>query len=225
MGIPETEISLLLVLYDTEGDKGERSIVVTSGLSQKTLTDALNLLPKGEGNIHPLILIISLFRYVDKYDYSLISDGIKQLEKIREDLVNIQQMRDEFKHDLKDIEKRALEQPSLKKIYFQQFANAKRNQFDWKFEQRLQRLSEKLIALKITAESVQPAVEYLMDAAENLRRAFENLRRDFDGRVVTEAQQWMHTCRQRQENVGKLAYDIGDLTREVSCPFLSRLQC
>jgi hypothetical protein len=47
MGIPETEISLLLVLY---GDRGERSTVVTFGLSQKTLTDALNLPSKGGGH-------------------------------------------------------------------------------------------------------------------------------------------------------------------------------
>jgi hypothetical protein len=91
VGIPETEISLLLVLYDTVEEIGERSIGVTFGLSQKTFTDALNFPPKRGGNIHPLILIISLLQYVDKYVDSAISDGTKQLEKIREDLVDIQQ--------------------------------------------------------------------------------------------------------------------------------------
>jgi DNA repair ATPase RecN len=176
--------------------------------------------------IHPLILIISLLRYVDKYNDSPISDVIKQLEEIREVLVNIRQQRDEFKDDLKNIGKRLLEQPSFKKKYFQQFGNDQRNRLDSMIEGKLRRLSEKLIALKSCAESVQPAVEYLWDAAQNLTQAAVNLERknsDLGGRVMEEVQRWTQTCIHRRVNVQKLAYDIGHLTGEVSCPFLSRL--
>jgi hypothetical protein len=228
MEITEIEISLVLVLYNLSlpGTAERSEVGFTTGLSRKAFTKVLSLSPTKEGPIHPIVLIISLLRYLDTCNDGPIIDIGEKLKDIQKRLQEFQQSREELQHGLEvveDLENR----PRLRKKVapvLQSFQNAQRNLYNTKFEMRLQGLNKELIALKTDAKSIYSAVEYLVDASDKLSQASDEILEREAGEILRTVYRWRGAFYQRRDEVQKLTANIEDLATEVSCLFLSRLQ-
>lgn len=214
MGTTEIEISLVLALTDLS------SIGFITGLSQDAFTKVLNVSSQNEGPIHPIILIISLLRYLDRCNDNPIIDICMKLEAVERALQKFQQSRDlqnRFKATV-EIARSTVNDARV----FQSLQNAQRNLYNTEFELELQLLSDRLITLRTDAKSTCSAVEYLVITAEKLLKASEELwqesRQESTAKIEGEIYQWTKTWRQRLEKLRKVGASIEDLAKEVSCP-------
>jgi hypothetical protein len=217
MEITEIEISLVLVLTELS------SIGFITGLSQEAFTRVLSLSPQNEGPIHPIILIISLLRYLDRCNDNPIIDIRKKLEDIEKSFQKFQQSREEHQNRFKAIENHLVEMTRLRTkdaTDFQSILNDRRNLYNTEFEMQLQTLSDDLITLRTSVKSTCSAVEYLVIAAEKLLRASDELWRESTlestAIIQREVYQWTKIWQQRLDELRKLGGNIEDLTREVS---------